>query len=415
MIENRVIVCIGSAWDYDPTSKHQIMKRLARCNKILWVNYHGSRKPKADRRDFSRAFQALRRVTRGLTPINESMYQLTPLVIPGASNRLTQRLHERGLVAQIRRAIRLVDPHGQSPVQVWSFAPDVPYLVQAFGEECFVYYCVDEYRLFDGYDASRIAQLEDSLLDRADLVIASADALLESRRRRRSDTVLVPHGVEFDHFASAWRSPPNPPSDVADLPQPIFGFFGLIHHWMDLELLADVARMRPNYSFVLIGEAKVDTSILDGLDNVLMLGRRPYSQLPAYCAAFDAGLMLFRDTLMTRHVNPIKMYEYLAAGLPVISTSLPEANRFPKAIQIAASSREFAQACDAVASQTQSHNREATSQFVAAEDWSVKVEYLSNLVMTAGCSRRKERAKVTADAQVERPDCSVESLAASCR
>ncbi len=393
MIEGRLIVCIGSSWDYDPTSKHHVMKRLARRNTVLWVNYHASRKPGRTRGDLGHALRVLRKVGRGLIPVSPTLHQLTPLVIPGASRPSLSRLHERLVIAQIRRAVARLDPARRKPIQVWTFAPDVPFLAGALDEECFIYYCVDEFTLFDGFDARRIADLERRQLARADLVITSAETLYENRRTRHPNVVLVRHGVEFDHFAAAWRKRLPPPQDLAEIPRPLFGYVGLIHHWVDVELLAETARKRPYYSFVLIGDVRTDVTPLRDLDNVFLLGRRPYADLPAYCSAFAAGLMLFRQNELSRHVNPIKMAEYLAAGLPVISTPLPEAARFPGPIRFAASPRAFARACDAVLTARETLDRAAIARCVADQDWNAKVEHISQLVQSAARNASPVRSK----------------------
>ncbi len=402
MIENRLIVCIANSWDYDPTSKHQIAKILARHNDIVWVNYHGSRRPTISRVDIAGAASALRRVARGMQRVSPSFVQVTPMVIPGATRPMLKKLHEAMLVAQIRRAIGKADRGRSLPVQVWSFAPDVPYLVGKFGEECFLYYCVDEYRQFKGFDNQRIAEAEDALIDRADLVVATSEPLLQARRRRRGDTVLVRHGVDYDHFASAWRSELPVPVDLAGIPKPVFGFFGLIEHWIDCDFLAQVARKRPWYSFVLLGDAKVDVSVLRDLPNVHLLGRKPYQELPRYCAHFDAAMLLFAQNAMTRHVNPVKMREYLAAGLPVISTPLPEASRYAARITVAETPEGFAGACDRVLQTDYDGRAMDISRSVVHETWQKRVEDLSPIVMGVIRRRRGGACKPAAEVLVER-------------
>ena len=380
MIEGRLIVCIANSWDYDPTSKHQIMTILARRNDIVWVNYHGTRRPQASAADFRAAWSAVRRFARGACRVTPSIVQVTPLVIPGASQPLLRRLHQRMLVAQIRRAARTVDPEARKPVQLWSFAPDVPFLYGRFNEECSVYYCVDEYSEFEGFDPQRIHAAEEESLARADLVVTTSESLYETKRAQRSDALLVRHGVDYEHFASAWRTALKRPRDLAEVPKPIFGFFGLIHHWIDRGLLGEVARLRPHYSFVLIGDRRVDVSELACLDNVYLLGRRAYADLPAYCASFDAGLLPFARSAMTRNINPIKMHEYLAAGLPVISTSLPEARRYEGPIMIADTAEDFAAACDWVLADEAPGRREAISAMVKNHTWASRVEVLSDAI-----------------------------------
>ncbi len=382
MIEGRVIVCVANSWDYDPTSKHQIMKILSTRNDVIWLNYHGTRRPGVSRADLRSAWSAASRVAKGIRQVTPSMIQLTPLVIPGAKSPLFGWLHQRMLIAQIRRAIRVVDPHRRKPLQVWTFAPDVPYLCGQFDEECFLYYCVDEYTQFEGFDATRIKACEDELIDRADIVVTTSESLLDSKRARRPEALLVSHGVDYDHFARAWRSPPKRPQDLATIPRPIFGFFGLIHHWVDLALLSKVAALRPYYSFVLIGDCFVDAGALLRRNNVFLLGRRPYGELPAYCAAFDAGLLLFNRSAMTENVNPIKMYEYLAAGLPVVSTSIPEARRYEGPVVLADTAEGFAGACDRVLATDIPGRRQTISRAVESETWLSRVEHLSNVVMS---------------------------------
>ncbi|MCH7808865.1 MAG: glycosyltransferase [Planctomycetes bacterium] len=391
MIEGRIIVSVGSSWDYDPTSKHQIMKILSRKNQIVWINYHGTRRPTLGRRDIGAACSAIGRVARGIRRISPSMVQMTPLVIPGARSRLLHRVHQLLVISQIRRAIASVDRTGQKPIQVWTFAPDVPFLIGQFNEECFLYYCVDEYRRFEGFDTARIAAWEDELLERSDLVITTSEQLLSSKRAIRPDVELVRHGVDYDHFAQSWRKRLQRPADLRGVRGPIFGFFGLIHNWVDVGLLAEVAALRPEYTFALLGECKIDVSGLRRRKNVLLLGRRPYHELPAYCAAFDAGMMFFAQNAMTRNINPIKMHEYLAAGLPIVSTPLPEARRYADLITFGATPQAFAEACDRVLARRPRNRGESVARVVEGESWLSKVEDLSDMVMKRlACDGRAE-------------------------
>lgn len=378
MIRNRLIVCIASSWDYDPTSKHHLMRVLSRENKILWVNYHGTRRPGITRWDIRDSMSALARVARGLRPISPTMWQVTPLVIPGATGQVLGKLHQRLLVEQIERGVRTIDPKRRLPLQVWTFAPDVDFLHGAFGEECFVYYCVDDYTTFAGFDSATMTRLETRLLTLADLVIGTSKPLCNAKRAIRPDIEYVPHGVDFEHFSKAWRTPPDKPVDLEAIPRPIFGFFGLIHHWFDLELMVKVARLRPDYSFVLIGDCKVDVAPLQ-LPNVHLLGRRNYSQLPAYAASFQAGLVPFVRNDMTRCVNPIKLMEYIAAGLPVISTSLPAATEVGNAVSIADSPEDFAAACDRAIVHTAA-DRPRISDQVRPHTWEERARTVSQLV-----------------------------------
>jgi glycosyltransferase involved in cell wall biosynthesis len=344
MIHDRTIICIANRWDYDPTSKHQVMKQLSRRNRIIWVNYRGTRRPRVSVADLGAAIHTVGAALTGVRRISNSMVQVTPLVIPGAGNGVWQAVNRRLLVAQIRRVLAELPP---APVQLWTFAPDVHFLAGKFGEECLIYYCVDEYSAFEDFNGEAVRVAERRLIDRADLVITTSAALQESKEVLHPETHLVRHGVDVPHFTRSVDRGLTRPADLAGIPAPVYGFFGLIDHWFDVELMTAVARARPQASFVLLGDRRADTVSLEALPNVHLPGRRDYGQLPAYCAAFDAALLPFRINAMTRNVNPIKLREYLAAGLPVVSTPRHRCRRpfatrrtswWPRTVRVSAAS-----------------------------------------------------------------------------
>ena len=127
------------------------------------------------------------------------------------------------------------------------------------------------------------------------------------------------HGVDFEHFRKALDAETNSRT-IAHLPRPIIGFFGLIADWVDVDLMAHVAEHFSTGSFVVLGKATTDVSALSEMPNVHLLGRKPYADLPAYCKGFDVAMNPFRINDLTLNANPLKVREYLAAGLPVVST-----------------------------------------------------------------------------------------------
>jgi len=381
VIIGRIIICIASNWDYNPTSKHHVMKALSQTNDVVWINYRGTRRPKLNKLDIKSGLATLQRVTKGIQRINANMVQLTPFVLPGVRSRFLDAIHQRLLIAQIRRALSHVPGYGNKPIQVWTFAPDVGFLQGVFNEEAFVYYCVDEYSQFEGFDGPLIKARERNLLRRSDVVIASSQELARNRRTQRCDIHLVRHGVDYDHFAQAFRHPLHVPDDLRKCTsQPIFGFFGMIHHWVDIDLIAEVARLRPQYHFAMLGEQKVDVGSLKRRPNVHLLGEKPYTVLPAYCRGFVAGLLPFVRNEMTKNINPIKLREYLAAGLSVISTPLPEAQRYAGVVKICDTPETFARACDAVLHENKTSTREQISQTVVRESWQSVVQQLAHIV-----------------------------------
>lgn len=385
MIEGRNIICIASNWFYDPTSKHHVMRILSEKNHVIWVNYHASRRPRVSGADFKAVVGKLRQVIEGPKRVAESMTVVTPLVVPLPGSAAATGVNRRLLVRQIRSVLKDLP---QRPVQLWSFAPDVDYLCGQFDEEAVVYYCVDEFGSFTGYDTEATLAAERRLCGKADLVIATSRRLHDAKSSLCGRCELVTHGVDYAHFAAAGLRAGDLPAEVADLPRPILGFWGLLQDWFDVELMACVAAMRPAWQFVLIGDAAVDVSALAALPNVHLTGRRPYEALPGFAAGFDVGLIPFRVNDLTRAVNPIKLREYLSAGLPVVSTPMPEVESYRQWVEIAEGADAFVAACERALARRSPMDTAARRETMKLETWQAKVEQLSELVTEAARARR---------------------------
>jgi glycosyltransferase involved in cell wall biosynthesis len=321
-LSGRDILCFSHDWSGDPLSKTHLMRLLARDNRILWVNSIGYRAPTVSKADVSRAFK---KVAAALQPLREpepNIFVLNPLVIPAHGLASVRALNRNLLRWQVRRAMRRLG--FRRPIN-WVFNPAAAVIAGGLGEECLIYHCVDEYTAFSGVPAQGLAELERGLLRRADLVIVSADRLLRSKAPLNPRTVLVRHGVDHSHFRKALDAGTQIPEEIARLPRPVLGYFGLMSaDWVDVDLLAHVARRFSGGSLVLLGKVAMDLSALTGLLNVHVLGRKPYESLPSYCKGFDVALVPFPISEVTLNANPLKAREYLAAGLPVVSTPVPE-------------------------------------------------------------------------------------------
>jgi glycosyltransferase involved in cell wall biosynthesis len=244
------------------------------------------------------------------------------------------------------------------------------------GCERVVYHCVDEYSAFAGAGAD-IARLEEELIRRSDLVITCSTPLEASKRLINPNTVLVRHGVERDHFARALDATTVVPDDVAQLPRPILGFYGLIAEWVDLAAFRACAEAFPEGSIVIVGpENNADAAGLErlrALPNVHLLGRKPYQALPGYCKAFDVALLPFIKNELTENANPLKLREYLAAGLPVVSTDIPEAVALAdKGVYLARDSSEFVDGVKRALADGAGPSR-ARSEAMSGESWDAKV------------------------------------------
>ena len=365
----RDIVCFANDWAGDPLSKKHIMRRLARRGRVLWVESLGNRPPRLDGHDARRVLSRLGRFARGLVEVEQNLWVLSPLAIPAYGSQAAARANAFLVGATVRAAMSYL---GLRRPITYSFVPASAWVAGRLGEARVVYHCVDEYAAFAGA-GERIAVLEQRLLRRADLVLVCSEPLLESKRRWNPRIQLVRHGVDHAHFARALDESTPIPADLARLPRPVIGFFGLVAEWVDLALVRRVADAFPSASIAILGEVRASTAALDGASNVHVLGRRPYAELPGCCRAFDVALLPFVVDELTWSASPLKLREYLAAGLPVVSTDLPEARALAPWVHAANGDQFVAAVGRALVEPTAPEARAARSQAMAGETWDHKV------------------------------------------
>lgn len=378
MLEGQNIICFAKDWSEDPTSNNHVMRMLARRNKVLWLNSIAMRAPSlSSGRDLAKILRKLRSFAKGPVEVEPGLWVYTPIVVPLPHSRVAaaiNRLILRCTLSLLRWKL------GMPAYQLWTFVPNALPYVGMPGESLVVYYCIDEWSHFSYLDGARMSAMEHELSRRADVVFATANGLREKLLPLNPETHLALHGVDHAHFATA-LSPETPVApELAGMKGPILGFFGLIHEWMDLSLVAAVAERRPDWNIVLIGKSSVDLGALARFPNVKLLGRKPYASLPSYCRAFSVGVIPFAVNELTRSVNPIKLREYLSAGLPVVSTALPEVEAYGRVCRIARTADEFLAACEEAIRADTPELRRRRSAEMARETWEAKVADLGRIV-----------------------------------
>jgi glycosyltransferase involved in cell wall biosynthesis len=385
MIEGRDIICFSNDWDSDPLSKKHIMTRLAKNNRILWINSIGNRRPTASARDLKRAFKKLKDFTRGQRQVGDRIFVYSPIAVPLHSSPVARWLNRMALRWGVKRVARQLG--FQNPV-TWTFEPASAEIAGSLGERAIVYHCVDEFSEFTGTDKSAILELERQLMRKSDCVIVSSDRLYQNKQSHNPKTFLVTHGVDVAHFRRACDPETAIPAEMQSVPKPIIGFFGLIADWVDLQLIRFLAESRKDWNFVLIGKSTTDTSVLDGFANVHLLGPRPYQELPAYAKAFDAAILPFAVNELTLAANPLKLREYLAAGLPVVSTAIPEAEKLSNVLKIGRDRATFLGELEKIISSGKTGPQMAISKEMDVESWDEKVEQLSRIFAESSHGKR---------------------------
>jgi glycosyltransferase involved in cell wall biosynthesis len=384
-LEGRDIVCLGfGEWDAELwTNQQHLMSRLARRNRVLFLESLGLRQPRLAGRDLRRMARRVERAAAGPRAV-DGLHVLSPLVIPIHGRPRIRTLNARLLQAQVSRAAHSL---GFERPLLWSYVPQADWLVETLQPSAIVYHCVDDIAAQKGVAAAAFREAEAHFAARADLVLASAPALAERMRTLNERVFYAPNVADTDRFATALEVGPTDPA-IAALPGPRIVFTGaVVATKLDLELLEGVARARPNWSIALVGpvgagDPLTDISALERLPNVHLLGARPYLQLPEVLRGADVALVPYAINDLTRSVFPMKVYEYLAAGLPVVTTPLPALAETTGVI-VADDAPATVAAVERALTEDDRAARRARSAAVRENSWDARLEeidaYLSSL------------------------------------
>jgi glycosyltransferase involved in cell wall biosynthesis len=325
-LQGRDIVCVGFAdWETDLwTNQHHLMSRLAAGNKVLFVESLGLRRPQLAGRDLSRI---ARRLRTGLQPPRslDNLEVLSPLVLPLHGNPAADALNRRLLPALVKRAARRAGI--RRPI-LWSYVPQAEILIDALDPALVIYHCVDDISAHKRIDTASFRAAEARFAGRADLVLASAPELARRMGELSENVLYAPNVADTALFAEALAEGPVDP-EIEALPHPRIVFTGAISAIkLDFALLAQLAAARRDWSLALVGpvglgDPHTDVSVLAAEPNVHLLGRRAYERLPEVLRGCDAGVIPYVASELTGSIFPMKVYEYLAAGLPVVATPLP--------------------------------------------------------------------------------------------
>lgn len=388
-LEDRDIVCVGFAdWNTELwTNQHHLMSRLAESNNVLFIESLGLRKPALAGRDVKRIFK---RLIRGLRPwvrkppIHDGVHVLSPLVLPLHSNRFVRGLNRRLLRGVIRLTARRLGI--QAPL-LWAYVPQAEVLLDPLDPSFVIYHCVDDIAAQERVDSASFEAAEKRFAARADLVLASAPKLAERMRTLSSNVLYAPNVADTELFATALDAGPVDPA-IAALPHPRLVFTGaVVGAKLDFELLVAVARANPLWQIALVGpvglgDPLTDVSALEAEPTIHLLGQRSYAQLPAVLRGADIGLIPYRRAQLTDSIFPMKVYEYLAAGLPVVTTELPALDGL-QLVQRASSPEAFTAAVKRELKRDSDKARAKRSEAAARHSWAARLQEIDSAIEAA--------------------------------
>ncbi|HVR76479.1 MAG TPA: glycosyltransferase [Planctomycetota bacterium] len=340
-------------WGAHPSSCQHLFRVLSRSHPTLWVNTVGMRVPRFTAEDARKAFKKVLAMLATARPGRQDgagagdgaverpagLTVCSPLMTPFERPEWLRLWNVRSVTRTVLRRVRDLD---FKDFFVITTIPNVHDVVHRLGAAKVVYYSVDDFSEWPGMDKERILSMEHSLLRSVDRVICTSQALLE-RFEKDYRAFLLPHGVDLEPFMNA---PPRIHPLLDAIPEPRVGYYGLLDGRADLELLQAVATRLPGVSFVFTGPVEGSFEALRRIPNVHFTGPVPYRDLPSIVHGWRACLLPYRMNELTRNLNPLKLREYLATGMPVLSTPIPEAQRFVPHVRLVTGVEEWTNAVE---------------------------------------------------------------------
>ncbi len=391
------IVCLSSQrWDDAMwTNKQHIMSRLGRVHDVHYVNFGPFSLKKIALSVASRP-ERLRRPHRLFTAPSVSRYQDVKLLdfyglhFPekfrhGNPLRVFGQFDMR--VSLLHRYLRR---EGIEDAILWVYHPGYGAGVARLPHKLLVYDCVDEYTAFPEFRGAErwMRERERGLCERADLVFCTAPELHERKRAFNPDHTHLVHNVgDAEHFRSALDPELVVPADLERIGRPRIGFIGAVSDYkLNADWLLHLARARPDWNLVVIGPTGIadpgtDVSALASTPNVHLLGHRAYAELPSYLKGFDVAVIPYRINDYTRSVFPIKFFEFLATGRPVVISNLPALKDFYGAVGVATSAEEFVLRCEEALAEPE-HGKDERVRLAEKHSWPQRIAKLMGHIET---------------------------------
>lgn len=370
-------VVFAEDWGSHPSSTQHLFMRIAKEHDVIWFNSIGMRKPKFNIKDVKRVVQKLSFMMKSkfkkqsieCKPEEKSTIQVpivqNPVILPWHDNYLCS-------VFNTRKINQLIDKSDPEPIIYWLSVATAIYAIQLRPQDKLIYYCGDDFTSLAGVDHKMVEEFEQQLISKADRIFVISDKLM--RKMPADKTQLLEHGVDFELFSE----PKLKAQALADKHN-VIGFYGSISSWLDIDLLSYLAKQRPEYQFVLVGTAQVDITALTCLNNVTHYQAVDHHSLASFSQHWQASILPFKDNGQIQACDPLKLKEYLAAGVPIVSTDFPAVRRFQDAVLIAKEKEGFLHRLDmalAINSLPTLAWKQHSKELVKCHSWDHKAQFV---------------------------------------
>ncbi len=372
LADHDIIVFSHLRWEFVTQRPQHIVNRLAQGRKVLFI-------------EEPIAYTDEDRGTARTVQVGKSVTVVQPHI---SHEHMIAELEK--IVAEYSEKLAIKNPI------LWFYSPMFSDIIPSIkNHRLVVYDCMDELSAFKGA-SPELKFKERMLVSYADVVFTGGKSLFESKKTLKENVFCFPSSVDRQHFASAKTGLTRVPKDIANLPGPVVGFYGVVDERLDLDLLAETARLRPDVSFVVIGPVvKISESDLPQAANLHYLGGKKYEELPGYLKVFDIAMMPFAMNDATKFISPTKTLEFMAAGKPIISTPIYDVVRdYSNVVSIVKNAQDFSDAITNVQNESASNIRQRekeTETILHKTSWDTTVQQMKKLMSEALVNKNSGR------------------------
>ena len=364
-------IVFGEDWQSHPSSTQHLFKQLAKQHQVIWINSIGMRKPTFRLIDLKRVFNKLKSLflSKRSSPNakttdhshNLDLTAHTLAVLPWHDN-LIVRLYNKWIFNK-KGFI------GDEPIVYWLSVPTAISLISPREQDKVIYYCGDDFSALAGVDHKMVAPFESELIKKADTIYVVSERL--ANKMPKSKVKMLSHGVDLALFTTQTAKA----RELEQISKPMIGFYGSLNAWLDKALLLTLAKERPEYQLVLIGNLIEDFSELLKLDNVTHIKAVEHHRLASFSQHWQVSILPFVDNEQIRSCDPLKLKEYIATGTPIVTTRFAAVNPYRETILIADTHQGFIDRIDYAVSLSKSQNlnwRTNQSQQANNHSWQAK-------------------------------------------
>jgi glycosyltransferase involved in cell wall biosynthesis len=335
-----VLLVFSDDWGRHPSSCQHLIGHLLDDFQVIWVNTIGMRPPRLNWSTVTRGWEKIRGWSQPKTPeveLHQNLNITNPVMWPWMKRHHDRSINRRLLVRQLRQTLSSID----APVIGITTIPIVADVMEDLPVDRWVYYCVDDFSCWPGLEQQSLGEMEEIVLQKADVVIAAGTHLQQRHSRTRENVHLLQHGINLQH----WKKHGN---DSSKLPltseqRPRITFWGLIDRRMDISFLEELSARVSEGSINLVGPQDNPQPQLRAMTNVKLHPAVSYDQLPVWAFQSDVLIMPYEDAPVTRAMQPLKLLEYLATELPVVARDLPANREWADCLDLAKEPEEFAE------------------------------------------------------------------------